>query len=105
MSKALVTDASKLEWRSTAELRAKYGVNFRQGVEVTGVELGTKEVVIGGTQEKVPYDTLVLASGGIPRRLPIPGKDLSNVYVLRGVEDAQKIDAGTYSISQSVDQG
>ncbi|TBU39755.1 hypothetical protein BD309DRAFT_901165 [Dichomitus squalens] len=93
LSKALISDASKLELRSTAELRAKYGVNLRQGVEVTGVELGNKEVVIGATQEKVPYDTLVLATGGIPRRLPIPGKDLSNVYTLRGVEDAQKIDA------------
>ena len=94
MSKALITDASKLEWRPLAELRAKYGVDFREGVKVSGVELGTKEVIIGATQERVPYESLVLATGGVPRRLPIAGKDLSNVFTLRGVEDTKKIDAG-----------
>ncbi|KAI0749874.1 hypothetical protein C8Q80DRAFT_1313956 [Daedaleopsis nitida] len=93
LSKALVTDASKLEWRPAAELRAKYGVDLRTGSEVSGVDLTSKEVIVGATQERVPYETLVLASGGVPRRLPIPGKDLANVFTLRGVEDAKKIDA------------
>ena len=42
------------------------------------------------------FDTLVIATGGIPRRLPIPGADLENVYTLRGLPDAKKIDEGTY---------
>lgn len=94
MSKALVTDASKIEWRPAAELRSKYGVDLRTGTEVSGVDLASKEVIIGATQERVPYESLILASGGLPRRLPIPGKDLANVLTLRGVEDAKKIDAG-----------
>ncbi|RPD61014.1 hypothetical protein L226DRAFT_534661 [Lentinus tigrinus ALCF2SS1-7] len=93
LSKALITDASKLEWRSAPELRSKYGVNFREGIEVSGVDLGAKEVLVGAAQERVPYETLVLATGGVSRRLPIAGKDLSNVFTLRGVEDAKKIDA------------
>ncbi|KAI0661598.1 hypothetical protein C8Q70DRAFT_1051925 [Cubamyces menziesii] len=93
LSKALVTDPSKLEWRSLADLRSKYGVDFRSGVEVSGIDIASKEVVIGESQERVPYETLVLASGGVPRRLPIEGKDLANVLTLRGVEDAKKIDA------------
>lgn len=44
--------------------------------------------------EKILYENVVLATGGTPRRLPIPGGDLKNVYTLRHVEDAQKIDAG-----------
>ena len=83
-----------MEWKSQAELRAKYGVTLRTGVEVSSVDLAAKEVVAGPNQERVAYETLVLATGGIPRRLPIPGKDLSNVFTLRGVEDAKKIDAG-----------
>ena len=83
-----------MEWKSQAELRAKYGVTLRTGVEVSSVDLAAKEVVAGPNQERVAYDALVLATGGIPRRLPIPGKDLSNVFTLRGVEDAKKIDAG-----------
>jgi len=43
--------------------------------------------------ERVPYSTLVLATGGTPRKLPIDGKDLSNVLTLRGVDSAKKIDA------------
>ncbi|KAH9902894.1 hypothetical protein C8Q73DRAFT_635454 [Cubamyces lactineus] len=93
LSKALVTDPAKLEWRSLADLRSKYGVDYRSGVEVSGVDIVSKEVVVGASRERVPYETLVLASGGVPRRLPIEGKDLANVLTLRGVEDAKKIDA------------
>lgn len=78
------------------ELRAKYGVDFRTGVEVTSVDPAAKEVTLSGAQQRVPYETLVLATGGVPRRLPIDGKDLSNVFTLRGVEDAKKIDAGEF---------
>jgi len=93
LSKALVTDASKLEWRSASVLQSKYGTALRTGVEVTSVDIKSKAVIIGSTQERVPYDTLILASGGTPRKLPIDGKDLSNVFTLRGVEDAKKIDS------------
>ena len=50
------------------------------------------------TKEQLVYDKLVLATGGIPRVLPIEGKDLGNVFVLRKVEDAAKIDAGTENV-------
>ena len=40
----------------------------------------------------------MLATGGIPRVLPIEGKDLGNVLVLGKVEDAAKIDAGTENV-------
>jgi apoptosis-inducing factor 3 len=40
----------------------------------------------------VPYTILILAPGSTPRRLPIPGADLPNVYTIRSFEDAQKID-------------
>lgn len=93
LSKALITDPAKIEWRSSAELKAKYGVGLRTGVEVTAVSPGEKEVIIGSGQ-RVPYDTLVLATGGVPRRLPIDGADLANVFTLRGVDDTKKIDAG-----------
>lgn len=63
-------------------------------MEVTSVDPAQKAVVIGSTQERVAYEILVLATGGTPRKLPIVGKDLSNVFTLRGVDDAKKIDAG-----------
>ncbi len=48
------------------------------------------------TKEQIAYETLVLATGGTPRSLPVEGKDLGNVFVLRRVEDAAKIDAGQF---------
>ncbi|CAL1716035.1 unnamed protein product [Somion occarium] len=94
LSKALVTDASKLEWRPASELLTKYGTALRLSTEVTSVDLGSKTVVVGSSKEHVPYETLILATGGTPRKLPVEGKDLSNVYTLRGVDDAKRIDAG-----------
>ena len=39
-----------------------------------------------------PYTKLILASGGTPKRLPLPGfKDLNNVFVLRTIPDVQAI--------------
>ncbi|KAH9524284.1 Apoptosis-inducing factor 3 [Bulinus truncatus] len=37
------------------------------------------------------YDTLLIATGGQPRQLPIPGSDLKNVYSLRTPQDANSI--------------
>lgn len=50
--------------------------------------------VVTDSGEKITYENVVLATGGTPRRLPIPGGNLENVYTLRHVQDAQKIDAG-----------
>lgn len=56
-----------------------------------------KTVTLEDGKEIIPYDTLILASGGVPRRLPIEGATLENVYTLRNIQDAQKIDSGTTS--------
>ncbi|RDB26297.1 Apoptosis-inducing factor 1 [Hypsizygus marmoreus] len=93
LSKALITDASKLEWRTAADLKIKFGTTIRLGAEVTSVDLSKKQVILEGGKETLNYDKLVLATGGIPRRLPVEGAQLENVYTFRGVPDSQKVDA------------
>lgn len=93
LSKALITEASKLEWRTPADLKIKYGTTLRIGTTVTSVDSSNKTVILEDGKEKIPYDTLILASGGVPRRLPIEGANFENVYTLRTVQDAQKIDS------------
>lgn len=90
-----MSDPSRLEWLSPTVLLNKYNTTLRTSTEVTSVDIAQKVVVVGGS-ERVPYETLVLATGGVSRKLPIEGKDLSNVFTLRGVDDAKKIDAGMY---------
>nr|CAB3220717.1 apoptosis-inducing factor 3-like [Phallusia mammillata] len=41
--------------------------------------------------EQIQFDKLVIATGGRPRTLPIPGWDLKNVFVLRTPDDANAI--------------
>jgi apoptosis-inducing factor 3 len=48
------------------------------------------------------YDKLVLATGGTPRVLPIPGADLQNVFKFRQIEDAQKVDAAAQEGKKAV---
>jgi len=43
------------------------------------------------TEDELFYDELVLAPGGQPKRLPIEGGNLSNVYTLRNFQDTQTI--------------
>ncbi|OAX37776.1 hypothetical protein K503DRAFT_800988 [Rhizopogon vinicolor AM-OR11-026] len=92
LSKALITDSSKIEWRTAADLKIKYGTTLRTGVTVTSVDTSSKQVVFDGGKESISYETLILAMGGTPRRLPIDGSDLENVYTFRGIEDSKRVD-------------
>ncbi|KAK2736422.1 hypothetical protein FQN57_000755 [Myotisia sp. PD_48] len=89
LSKALIADASKLELRSK-EWYSAVSVDVVSD-QVTAVDFEQKSVSTkAGTS--FPYTKLVLATGGTPRRLPLPGfKDLGNIFVLRYVADVQQI--------------
>ena len=89
LSKALLTDLAKLQWRDEAWYKTG-SVDVVQD-EVTGVDFSTKTVSTrsGG---KFAYTKLVLATGGTPRVLPLQGfKVLGNIFTLRNVHDAKKI--------------
>ncbi|KAJ7183165.1 hypothetical protein C8R46DRAFT_1307300 [Mycena filopes] len=93
LSKGLPTDASKLEYRSASDLKIKYGTNIRVNVTATSVNFAKKEVILDDGKDSIVYDKLILAPGGIPRKLPVPGADLENVYTMRGVDSSKKVDA------------
>ncbi|KAJ7056617.1 pyridine nucleotide-disulfide oxidoreductase-domain-containing protein [Mycena amicta] len=93
LSKSLMSDVSKLEYRTASALKIQYSTNIRVGVTATSIDFDKKHVVLDDGKETVAYEKLILAPGGEPRKLPIPGADAQNVFTLRGVEDAKKIDA------------
>jgi len=72
----------------------RVGVDVRTGARVEALDRRRKHVVLSdGSRE--PYRKLVLATGGRPRRLTLPGlecdRPLSNVHYLRTIEDAVRL--------------
>jgi 3-phenylpropionate/trans-cinnamate dioxygenase ferredoxin reductase subunit len=65
-------------------------IETRFGAPATGIDPASHTVELEGG-ERVRYDKLLIATGGLNRRFPIPGLDLEGVYDLRSVEDAGRI--------------
>lgn len=64
----------------------------------TGIDRAVKEVTVkdlaGGGEKKLPYDKLVIATGAVPVKPPLPGIELANVYQLWHPDDAKAIRSG-----------
>jgi len=91
LSKALLADISKAAWRSP-EFYKESSIDIIED-EVKNVDFGSKSVTTA-SGKTYNYTKLVLATGGTPRWLPLPGLkegDLGNVFVLRALPDAQNI--------------
>ncbi|KAH6682855.1 hypothetical protein B0J14DRAFT_647081 [Halenospora varia] len=89
LSKALIDDPSKIALRDEAWF--KDGSVAVVNDEVTAVDFDGKKV---STKDgsSFPYTKLVLATGGTPKILPLPGfKELSNIFVLRTVPHVKDI--------------
>jgi 3-phenylpropionate/trans-cinnamate dioxygenase ferredoxin reductase subunit len=68
----------------------EHDVEARFGTRVVQIDPGANEVVVAGG-EHVPYDRLVVATGGRNRKLEVPGAGLPGVFDLRSVGDAVAI--------------
>ena len=65
-------------------------LEVRSGERASAIEREAKELVLA-SGERIPYDTLILCTGGRARTLPIPGSDLPGVFTLRTIEDSLAI--------------
>ena len=96
LSKALITDVSKIALRSE-EFYKEGKIDMVTG-SVSSVDFDGKKVKTEEGKE-YPYTKLVLASGGLARLLPIEGLkgDLGNVFQLRTIADTKAIMAAAGS--------
>lgn len=88
LSKALISDPNKIllrspEWYSSVSIDTVSD-------EATSVDFG-KKTVGTASGKSYPYTKLILATGGAPKRLPLPGFDLGNVFLLRHVTNVESI--------------
>ena len=71
---------------------AKAEITFLGGTQVTAIDRAAKRITLDGG-DAVPYDRLVLATGGHARRLNCPGATLDGVLALRTLDDVAAIRA------------
>jgi NADPH-dependent 2,4-dienoyl-CoA reductase/sulfur reductase-like enzyme len=66
-------------------------LDWRLGRRATALDLGAREVTLDDG-ERIAYDGLIIATGSVPRRIPVH-PDLEGVYTLRTLDDAQALRA------------
>ena len=69
---------------------AEHGIETIFGTRATRIDPAARFVELED-HRRVPFDTLLVATGGRNRRVSIPGGDLKGVYSLRTVQDADRI--------------
>lgn len=79
----------QLPLRDDPDFLAARGIERRQGT-VTRLDVAGKRLTFADGRSLV-YDAAILATGGVPVPLNVPGADLPEVCLLRNVEDAQRI--------------
>ncbi|WP_449243869.1 FAD-dependent oxidoreductase [Desulfobacca acetoxidans] len=81
--------------RNADFFRAVKGVTVLTGKEATAIDRANRLVKVRdlatSQEETYPYDRLVLATGAVPVRPPLPGISLKNVHVLRHPGDGLNI--------------
>ena len=76
-------------------------IDLRLETTVSAIDVESRTVMIEGG-EIVPYDALILSTGGEPNRPPIPGLDGPNVIVLRTLADAWALSKAAETAKRAV---
>ncbi|MFD1672366.1 FAD-dependent oxidoreductase [Agrilactobacillus yilanensis] len=93
-----VKDVNNVRYATAEGMRAQ-GVHVFVQQEITSIDPKAHEVTVvdhGGDQNRTEhYDKLILSAGAVPAQIPVPGKDLENIYAMRGRDWAIKLKAKT----------
>lgn len=85
----------------TPEQHRAHGIDVRTRTEVTAVDLDRRVVRArerdGGREWDEPFDCLLLATGSVPMRPPVPGIDATGVHGVQTLEDGIALRAGLTS--------
>jgi len=92
----LVEDVDSLVARTPTQFRDRFGIDVRTGTEVTEIDTGSARVravdIEAGTESWEPYDDLVIGTGAVPLRPPLPGIDLDGIFGVQTLGDGVGVD-------------
>ena len=80
---------------------AEQDIKLRLGARATDIDPARKIVRLDRSEE-IPYDQLLVATGGRNRQLTVSGGDLRGIFQLRTVEDCNQIRAATRAGGRAV---
>jgi NADPH-dependent 2,4-dienoyl-CoA reductase/sulfur reductase-like enzyme len=88
-----VADPDDLIARTPEEFRAKYKIDVRLGQEAIALDLQRGEVRVRSIDGEytLAFDQLMLATGAVPIRPPVPGIDLPGVYGVQTLDDGAAV--------------
>ncbi len=91
-----ITKRDKLVVTKPELLRDRFSIDVRTNSEVMSINRKKKTVKVRSTVDQKEYtesyDKLVLSPGATPRKLNVPGEDLSGIFTLRNLENTIEID-------------
>jgi apoptosis-inducing factor 3 len=92
LSKDFLAGKSKIDWipLHSQKFYDERKIEILTGRKATAIDSIGRTVALDNG-EKISWDCLLLATGGRPRSLQIPGKDLNGVFFLRSLRDAEAI--------------
>ncbi|MBX5476380.1 MAG: FAD-dependent oxidoreductase [Clostridia bacterium] len=74
----------------SVEWHAERGIDLRLETLATSVQVEERTVTLA-TGETLPWDGLLVATGGAPRRLGVPGDDAANVLHFQTLDDTRRL--------------
>jgi 3-phenylpropionate/trans-cinnamate dioxygenase ferredoxin reductase subunit len=80
---------------------AENDIELLTGTRVASLDPGAHEVTLGDGN-RMPYSRLLLSTGAVPRRLPLPGAELPGVHYLRAMADSDALRAAIKAASRVV---
>lgn len=83
-------DEDRVQWLRDPDFYREQGITLTLQETVLDVDRGAGQVRTSSGRT-VAYDALVLATGALPRTLPLPGLDLDGVVALRTLDDAERL--------------